>query len=221
MDQFYYQGLLEYIMSDVVEINEAISPGSGIEVKILHAENTKRVKKPKASELREEELDDLPHMYFSDDEHNIEFEGGVGLGGDAPINAETEAGVGLRGEASNNIKEVDEVDTWNRWAKTNPDSLDGEIWSGQSSKNANAQWVVNEVKETIRALRTTRPAGVKEMISRRYGVDISYYTLWNPWTIYMERIVGSYDEGYILQPKFMRQVLLASSGSLAKCSKDL
>ncbi|KAF6134363.1 hypothetical protein GIB67_005755 [Kingdonia uniflora] len=34
-DQFYYQGLLEYIMSNVVGINEAISPGSRIVVKIL------------------------------------------------------------------------------------------------------------------------------------------------------------------------------------------
>ncbi|KAF6153941.1 hypothetical protein GIB67_023718, partial [Kingdonia uniflora] len=34
-DKFYYQGLLEYIMSDVVGINEAISHGSGIVVKTL------------------------------------------------------------------------------------------------------------------------------------------------------------------------------------------
>ncbi|KAF6147369.1 hypothetical protein GIB67_003267 [Kingdonia uniflora] len=36
-DQFYYQGLLEYIMSDVVRINEAISPGYGIVVKTMCA----------------------------------------------------------------------------------------------------------------------------------------------------------------------------------------
>ncbi|KAF6170665.1 hypothetical protein GIB67_015617 [Kingdonia uniflora] len=36
-DQFYYQGLLEYIMPDVVRINETISPSSGIVVKILCA----------------------------------------------------------------------------------------------------------------------------------------------------------------------------------------
>ncbi|KAF6147213.1 hypothetical protein GIB67_039343 [Kingdonia uniflora] len=53
-------------------------------------ENTKKVKKPKASKLPVEELDDLPHMYFSDDEPNIKYEGGVGLGGDAPLNVETE-----------------------------------------------------------------------------------------------------------------------------------
>ncbi|KAF6138632.1 hypothetical protein GIB67_032526 [Kingdonia uniflora] len=79
--------------------------------------------------------------------------------------------------------------------------------SGQSNKNTNAQWVVNEVEETIRAVRTTRPAGVKELISRRYGIDISYYTSWNAWTICMEMIVGSYEESYIMQPEFMRQVL--------------
>ncbi|KAF6167170.1 hypothetical protein GIB67_029808 [Kingdonia uniflora] len=93
--------------------------------------------------------------------------------------------------------------------------------SDQSNKNINAQWVVKKVEETIRTVRTTRLAGVKELISRRYGIDISYYTSWNAWTICMEKIVGSYDEGYILQPEFMRQVLLANPGSLAKCSKDL
>ncbi|KAF6175904.1 hypothetical protein GIB67_003392 [Kingdonia uniflora] len=39
--------------------------------------------------------------------------------------------------------------------------------SGQSNKNVNAQWVANEVEETIRAVETTRPTGVKELISRR------------------------------------------------------
>ncbi|KAF6158858.1 hypothetical protein GIB67_012501, partial [Kingdonia uniflora] len=214
----------------------------------------KRVKKPRASEPLEEELDDLPHMHFSNDEPNIESESGVGMGGDTPVNAETE----------------------NRWAETNPDSLDAEEGyysnyssvdgddgltqtdieryddefrdlakecdnifttkeaevhhttlpmhnprvnsdgttfsmrassnlihtcpgrSGQSNKNVNAQRVANKVKETIRVVRTTRPAGVKELISRRYGVDISYYTSWNAGTICTERIVGSYDEGYIL-----------------------
>ncbi|KAF6159919.1 hypothetical protein GIB67_033003 [Kingdonia uniflora] len=217
-------------------------------------ENTKRVKKPRASEVPEEELDDLPHMDFSDDEPNIETEGGVGLGEDAPANAEIGVGVGLGGEASNDEEEVDEVNVWNRWAETNPDSLDAEEGyysnhssvdgdddptqadidkcddefrdlakecdnifvteeaevhhttlpvhnpglemifytrvkpdgttfrmrkssnlihtcpgrSGQSNKNANAQWVAKEVEETIRTVRTTRPAGVKELISRRH-----------------------------------------------------
>ncbi|KAF6136278.1 hypothetical protein GIB67_042763 [Kingdonia uniflora] len=207
-DHFYYQGLLEYIMSDVIGINKAISPGSRIVVKILCTvpievvpspliqqldivmmeldkgppicptsqvevkvettqfdpmqhkstqfdplqhetiarENTKRLKKPRASEVPEEELDDLPHMDFSDDEPNIETEGEVGLredalvnaetkarlGREAPANDETGAGVGLGGEAS---YDEEEVDAWNRWAETNPDSLDAEegYYSNHSS----------------------------------------------------------------------------------------
>ncbi|KAF6156453.1 hypothetical protein GIB67_001496, partial [Kingdonia uniflora] len=281
-DQFYYQGLLEYIMSDVVGINEVISPGSGIVVKKLCAvpievvplpiikqpdvvmmeddegppicptsqvevettqfdplqhestqfdplqhetiarsrkKNTKRVKKLRESEVPEEELDDLPHMDFSNDEPNIKSEGGVRL----------EGMLQLEGEASNNGEEIDEVDVWIRWAETNPDSLDVEERvnpdgttfsirdssnlfhtcpgrSGQSDKNENAQRVLKEVEETIRIVSTTRPAGVKELISRRYGADISYYTSWNAWIICMERIVGSYDEGYILQPEFVRRL---------------
>ncbi|KAF6151656.1 hypothetical protein GIB67_043063 [Kingdonia uniflora] len=270
-------------MSDIIGINEAISPGSRIVVKILctevvpppliqqpyvvmmkpdegppicptsqvqvevettqfdplqHAstqfdplkhktiarENTKRVQKPRASEVLKEELDDLSHMDFNDDEPNIETKGGVGLGEDAPVNAETEARVGLGGEApaSNNEEEVDEVDSWNRWVGTSPDyldakegyylnyssvdgddgptqadinrcddefrdlakewSTDGTIFSitvsrnliqtcpgrsGQSNKNANAQWVAKEAEEIIRTVRTTRPASLKEQISRR------------------------------------------------------
>ncbi|KAF6141227.1 hypothetical protein GIB67_024311 [Kingdonia uniflora] len=103
-------------------------------------ENTKRVKKPRASELPEEELDNLPHMYFSDDEPNIEYEGRV-------MRVELDWGEMLQlmlklrleldwwGATSNNVEEVDEVDAWNRWAKTNPDSLDVEegYYSNHSS----------------------------------------------------------------------------------------
>ncbi|KAF6154526.1 hypothetical protein GIB67_028418 [Kingdonia uniflora] len=86
-----------------------------------------------ASEVPEEELDDFPHMDFSDDEPNIEIEGIVGLGEDAPINVETKAGVGLGGDAPVNVEteakvglgrkasnNEEEVDAWNRWAETNP-----------------------------------------------------------------------------------------------------
>ncbi|KAF6135276.1 hypothetical protein GIB67_021638 [Kingdonia uniflora] len=44
---------------------------------------------------------------------------------------------------------------------------------------------------------------------------------WNAWTICMERIVGSYDEGYIIMPKLTVQVLLANPGSISTCNIDL
>ncbi|KAF6157618.1 hypothetical protein GIB67_037191 [Kingdonia uniflora] len=97
-------------MSDIVGINEAISPGSGIVVKTLCAD-------------------------FSDDEPNIKTEGGVGLGEDASVNTEIEVEAGLGGEASNDEEEVDEVNSWNRWVETNLDSLDIEegYYSNHSS----------------------------------------------------------------------------------------
>ncbi|KAF6171023.1 hypothetical protein GIB67_011672 [Kingdonia uniflora] len=71
-------------------------------------------------------------MYFSDDEPNIESEGGVELGGDAPVKTETDGGVGLGRKASYNVVEVD---AWNRWVKINLDSLDAkeEYYSNHSS----------------------------------------------------------------------------------------
>ncbi|KAF6138260.1 hypothetical protein GIB67_019430 [Kingdonia uniflora] len=44
---------------------------------------------------------------------------------------------------------------------------------------------------------------------------------WNAWTIYMERIVGSYDKGYIVMPELTVQVLLANPDNIASCSIDL
>ncbi|KAF6146015.1 hypothetical protein GIB67_033374 [Kingdonia uniflora] len=62
---------------------------------------------------------------------------------------------------------------------------------------------------------------IQEAIWIKYGVDVSYSTTWNAWTICMERIVGSYDEGYILMPELTVQVLLANHGSISTCSIDL
>ncbi|KAF6135678.1 hypothetical protein GIB67_028249 [Kingdonia uniflora] len=302
-DQFYYQGLLEYIMCDVVGINKAISPSSGIVVKTLCAgeivdvcddtslykmwhcsdedsmwdvhfyvyavpievvpppliqqpnivmmdpdegppicptsqvevettqhestqfdplqhetivrgkqkgvmtqtkkrlvsrpkrkgnslqsgeENTKRVKKPRASEVPEEEFDDFPHMDFSDDEPNIETEGRVRLGEDAPVNAETKAGVGLGREASNDEEEVDEVDAWNRWAETNPDSLDAEEGCDDEFKDLAKEYDNIFTTKDAEVHHTTLPVhnpGLEMVIGMEWPTVDAYRAFLRQWAI--------------------------------------
>ncbi|KAF6170030.1 hypothetical protein GIB67_042835, partial [Kingdonia uniflora] len=71
------------------------------------------------------------------------------------------------------------------------------------------------------SVRSTRPCDVQEAIWTKYGVNVSYSTTWNAWTICMERIVGSYDEGYIVMPELTVHVLLANPGSISTCIIDL
>ncbi|KAF6145146.1 hypothetical protein GIB67_020337, partial [Kingdonia uniflora] len=125
-DQFYYQGLLEYIMSDVAWINKVILPGSGIVVKTPCAVPIEVMPPPLIQQpnvVMMEPYEGPPICPTS----QVEVE--------APVNAETEAGVGLGREASNDEKEVDEVDAGNRWAETNPDSLDTEEGLAKCSKD--------------------------------------------------------------------------------------
>ncbi|KAF6141006.1 hypothetical protein GIB67_006635 [Kingdonia uniflora] len=69
--------------------------------------------------------------------------------------------------------------------------------------------------------RSTRPVDVIELILVKFGLDISYYTTWNAWTICMEVILGSFDDGYVVQPELCRQILSLNPGSLAKSSNDV
>ncbi|KAF6142140.1 hypothetical protein GIB67_037058, partial [Kingdonia uniflora] len=92
---------------------------------------------------------------------------------------------------------------------------------GDTNKLANATWVTNEVEQLVRFVRTARPFDVQENIRVRFGVDISCYTAWNAWTTCMERIVGSYDEGYIIMHELVIQVLKANLGSITTCNIDL
>ncbi|KAF6152819.1 hypothetical protein GIB67_004648 [Kingdonia uniflora] len=85
------------------------------------------------------------------------------------------------------------------------------------NKLAHTGWVANEVVQLIRSMRSTRPCDVQEAIWTKYGVDVSYSTTWNAWTICMERIVGSYDEGYIVMLELTVQVLLANLRSISTC----
>ncbi|KAF6141239.1 hypothetical protein GIB67_024323 [Kingdonia uniflora] len=89
------------------------------------------------------------------------------------------------------------------------------------NKLAHAGWVANEVEQLVRSVRSTRPCDVQEAIWTKYGVNVSYSTIWNAWTICMEMIVGSYDKGYIVMPELTVQVLLANPRSISTCSIDL
>ncbi|KAF6165471.1 hypothetical protein GIB67_028030 [Kingdonia uniflora] len=91
---------------------------------------------------------------------------------------------------------------------------------GAKNRLANALWVVNEIEETIRDMKEFSPQDAMTIISRRYGVDLSYFTAWNAKTICMERIVGSFDKGYTLMPKLCRQILISNPSSIAKCKTD-
>ncbi|KAF6148403.1 hypothetical protein GIB67_036618 [Kingdonia uniflora] len=90
-----------------------------------------------------------------------------------------------------------------------------------SNKLAHVGWVTNEAEHTMKIIRFTRPVDVIELILLKFGLDISYYTTWNAWTICMEKIVGSFDDGYVVQPELCRQILSANLGGLARTSKDV
>ncbi|KAF6151970.1 hypothetical protein GIB67_010544 [Kingdonia uniflora] len=91
---------------------------------------------------------------------------------------------------------------------------------GTKNRLANALWVANEIEETVRDMKTFSPQDAITIISRRYGIDLSYFTAWNVKTICMEIIVGSFDEGYTLMPELCRQILISNPGNIAKCSTD-
>ncbi|KAF6160700.1 hypothetical protein GIB67_019640 [Kingdonia uniflora] len=90
-----------------------------------------------------------------------------------------------------------------------------------SNKLAHVGWVANEAERTMRTIRSVRPVDVIELILVKFGLDISYYTTWNTWTICMERIVGSFDDGYVVQPELCRHILSANPESLLRSSKDV
>ncbi|KAF6163859.1 hypothetical protein GIB67_024714 [Kingdonia uniflora] len=92
--------------------------------------------------------------------------------------------------------------------------------SGINNRLANATWVAKKVESVIRSVRTTTPVGIQDLISTQFGVDISYYTAWNAWSIYKEKIVCSYDEGYIMQPELCLQILYSNPRSIAVVSKN-
>ncbi|KAF6143252.1 hypothetical protein GIB67_039035 [Kingdonia uniflora] len=89
---------------------------------------------------------------------------------------------------------------------------------GSENKLANALWIVNEIEELVRDVKTLTPNDVQTIIRRKYGVNISYYTAWNAKTIYIEMITGSFDDGYNRLPKLTRKVFSSNPGSIATWS---
>ncbi|KAF6158490.1 hypothetical protein GIB67_022087 [Kingdonia uniflora] len=59
-----------------------------------------------------------------------------------------------------------------------------------------------------------------QQLEENFGIDLSYWTSWNAWTICMEKIVGSYDEGYFKMPSLTIELLTASPGSIIGCNID-
>ncbi|KAF6175792.1 hypothetical protein GIB67_036257 [Kingdonia uniflora] len=92
--------------------------------------------------------------------------------------------------------------------------------SGAKNILANTTWVAKQVESVMMSMRTTTHVGIQELISIQFGIDISYYTAWNAWSMCKEKIVGSYDEGYIMQPELWLQILHSNPGSIVVVSKN-
>ncbi|KAF6158849.1 hypothetical protein GIB67_012492 [Kingdonia uniflora] len=92
--------------------------------------------------------------------------------------------------------------------------------NGTLNRNANAIWVAKEIENLIRDASTTKPIQISDIVYRRFGVRVSYYTAWNARNMVMEKIVGSYDKGYALCPELCVEIQKSNPGSIATCSRE-
>ncbi|KAF6142681.1 hypothetical protein GIB67_015167 [Kingdonia uniflora] len=74
------------------------------------------------------------------------------------------------------------------------------------NKNTNPIWVVKNMENLIRDASTTKPMQISDIVYKRFGVRVSYYTAWNARNMVMEKIVGSYDKGYALCPELCVEI---------------
>ncbi|KAF6154166.1 hypothetical protein GIB67_016418 [Kingdonia uniflora] len=51
------------------------------------------------------------------------------------------------------------------------------------NKLANVLWVANYCEDGLRNIKLSRPIDVFTTIKRKFGINISYWTAWNAWTI--------------------------------------
>ncbi|KAF6169068.1 hypothetical protein GIB67_038565 [Kingdonia uniflora] len=51
-------------------------------------------------------------------------------------------------------------------------------------------WVAKEIENLIRGARTTKLMEISDIVYRRFGVRVSYYTAWNARNMVMEKIVS-------------------------------
>ncbi|KAF6163487.1 hypothetical protein GIB67_029336 [Kingdonia uniflora] len=93
-------------------------------------------------------------------------------------------------------------------------SCEGKL--GADNTLCNAPWVAREVEALVRDVRAMTPKAIKTRMKTQYGVEISYWTVWNARQICMESIVGSYDQGYHDLPSLCVEILKSNPGSIAK-----
>ncbi|KAF6139498.1 hypothetical protein GIB67_005135 [Kingdonia uniflora] len=92
--------------------------------------------------------------------------------------------------------------------------------NGTLNINANVIWVAKEIENLIRDASTTKPMQISDIVYRRFGVRVSYYTVWNARNMVMEKIVGSYDKGYALCLELCVEIQKSNPGSIATCSRE-
>ncbi|KAF6134702.1 hypothetical protein GIB67_002103 [Kingdonia uniflora] len=88
------------------------------------------------------------------------------------------------------------------------------------NKLANAQWITVEIEKLVRDVTTLTLKSVAVRIKKKFGVVISYYTAWNAKTICMEKIVGSYDEGYKQLLALCHEIPHTNPGSIASTWRE-
>ncbi|KAF6141217.1 hypothetical protein GIB67_024301 [Kingdonia uniflora] len=86
--------------------------------------------------------------------------------------------------------------------------------SEDKNKLANILWVANYYEDRLKNIKLSRPIDVFTTIRRKFGINLSYWTAWNAWTICMEKIVGSYDKGYFKMSSLVRELLIVNPGSI-------
>ncbi|KAF6176095.1 hypothetical protein GIB67_000189 [Kingdonia uniflora] len=79
-----------------------------------------------------------------------------------------------------------------------------------------SSWVAREVELLIRDVRAVTPRAIKARMKTKYGVEISYWTVWNGRQIFMESIVGSYAQGYHDLPSLCMEILKSNPESIAR-----
>ncbi|KAF6135185.1 hypothetical protein GIB67_035256 [Kingdonia uniflora] len=200
------------VLEDDVDVNEILKPTKTTKRKFTQdgkpePQTTKpKAKKLKPSELPKEELDDFPETYTSEKEQEQEeHEGLDGFDEDQEgqrwiknallhiDNLDPESGY----YSMHTSQDGDDVPTLQQIE----DEFDGiadkfdNIYEAEENEPFEP-YIETEIEELVRDVTTLTPKSVAARIKKKFGVVISYYTTWNAKTICMEKIVGSYDEGY-------------------------
>ncbi|KAF6153916.1 hypothetical protein GIB67_023693 [Kingdonia uniflora] len=162
------------------------------------ARTTPKKGKVRPNKMPKETLDDLPYMAtFSNDEVEVVDDT---VGRDEGIGDIGAEGVFVGEEEGTRAVDIDRCDDNIRDIAKECDNI---------FENEEA-----EIGEFNFKIHILRELGVPTGWQMHSGWQIKLNSSWNAWTICMERIVGSYDEGYILQPELARKIFLANPGSV-------